>query len=314
MMAALVLILSFLLDRALGEPRNALHPVAWMGHAIGWGRDWALRAGPMGQLVRGAVVTALVCSAAAGIAHASMLPFARWPVTRVVIGAALLKPLFAVRALRDAAFVVRDALDRGNLEEARLGVRSLCSRDPSALGPSAVAAATVESLAENASDSIVAPLLYYGLFGLPGAAFYRAANTLDAMVGYHGRLERVGKVAARLDDLLNLVPARITALLLLAAAASRPADGARDDRNVRRGFAVLRRDGGRTESPNAGLPMATMAGLLGVSLDKEGHYRLGDSLRAVETQDIAVAWHTVSRAALGALALTLLVVAAVGAQ
>lgn len=307
MMAAMALILAYALDRTLGEPPNALHPVAWMGSVIARGRDWALRSGPQGQLVRGTAVAAAVSGVSAALFHAIVLPLDRWPLVVLLATALLLKPLFAVRALRDAAFAVRDALDAGDLERARAGLSSLCSRDPSSLEAPELAAATVESIAENASDSIVAPLLFFGLFGLPGAAFYRATNTLDAMIGYRGRLERVGKFAARLDDVLNLVPSRLTALLLLAAAAHGHAD-------VRRGFAILRRDGASTESPNAGRPMAAMAGLLGVELEKGGHYRLGDALRAIETRDITAAWRLVSRASIGALGMTLLLLLLTGAR
>jgi adenosylcobinamide-phosphate synthase len=299
--AALALALAYALDLVFGEPPNALHPVAWMGKAIARGRDWALRASPRAQLFRGAAVAVGTCSAAATFAAAVVWPLDRWPVAMLFVSAFLLKPLFAVRALRDAALGVRDALDRGDLSRARSGLASLCSRDAATLTAPALTAATVESLAENASDSIVAPLLFYGLFGLPGAALYRAANTLDAMIGYHGRFEYVGKVAARLDDALNLVPARLTALLLLAAATPARA-------NVRRGFSILRRDGALTESPNAGRPMAAMAGLLGIELEKEGAYRLGDALRPADTADITRAWTLVSRAAASALALTLLIV------
>jgi adenosylcobinamide-phosphate synthase len=203
----------------------------------------------------GAVVTALV---------------APHPIFSVVVLALLLKPTFALRALREAACGVRDALARGDVPAARGALRSLCSRDASELDEPALVAASVESVAENASDSFVAPIFYFALFGLPGALFYRAVNTLDAMVGYHGRYEYLGKASARLDDALNYVPARLTALLLLAAGWLLGAD-------ARRGLAVLRRDGGLTESPNAGRPMAAMAGLLGVELEKRGHYRLGDA-------------------------------------
>jgi adenosylcobinamide-phosphate synthase len=130
-------------------------------------------------------------------------------------------------------------------------------------------AATIESVAENASDSFVAPLFWFALLGLPGAVFYRAVNTLDAMIGYRGKYEWLGKTAARLDDALNFVPARITAGLLLAAAWLQR-------RDVRRAMRILARDGSRTETPNAGRPMAAMAGVLGVELTKPGHYRLGD--------------------------------------
>jgi adenosylcobinamide-phosphate synthase len=302
LVAPLALVAAYALDAVFGEPPNALHPVAWMGKLIARGRDWALRGGSVGQLVRGGAVALAVCALSALAVAAALRPFASHPAALAVASALLLKPLFAVRALRDAAFQVRDALVAGDLPHARAALAALCSRDAGALGAPAVSAAAVESLAENASDSIVAPLLFYGLFGLPGAAFYRAANTLDAMIGYHGRFERVGKVAARLDDLLNLVPARLTALLLLVAGAY--------GGDVRHGFTVLRRDGARTESPNAGRPMATMAGLLGVELTKDGVYRLGDPTRAVEPADITRAWAFVSRASLGALAVTTLLLVA----
>jgi len=164
-----------------------------------------------------------------------------------------------------------------------------------------VAAAAIESLAENLSDSFVAPLVAYALFGLPGAVAYRAVNTLDAMIGYRGRYEYLGKAAARLDDLLNLIPARVSAGLLLVAGALTRAD-------VAGGIRVLGRDRRATASPNAGWPMATMAGLLGVTLEKPGHYRLGDGPAAVAPSDIDRAWRIVAVAA--ALAAVVAVIAA----
>jgi adenosylcobinamide-phosphate synthase len=287
---------AFVLDFAFGEPPNALHPVAWLGHVIGLGREWALRAGKLGQLVRGAAVALLVPSTSAAFAHCVLRVFDPLPLAGLVATALLVKPMFAARALRDAAYRIRDALDRDDLDGARRGLSSLCSRPADGLDREALIAATVESIAENASDSIVAPLAFFACFGLPGAVFYRAANTQDAMMGYRGRLEYAGKVAARLDDVLNLVPARATALLMLAG-------GALSGANVRRGAAVLLRDGARTESPNAGRPMATMAGLLGVRLEKPGHYVLGDAHSALDTTQITAAWHIVAFASVGALAL-----------
>jgi adenosylcobinamide-phosphate synthase len=195
-----------------------------------------------------------------------------WPLVAFAVHVLLLKSTFAVRALGQAARVMHKALVQGDLPSARQGLRSLCSRDPSALGPGDLTAATIESVAENTSDSYVAPLFYYAFFGLPGALAYRAVNTLDAMVGYHGKYEYLGKASARLDDVLNVVPARLTALLFLVAGFLCGAD-------VAHGVRTLLRDARRTESPNAGYPMATMAGLLGVALEKEGHYRLGEARR-----------------------------------
>jgi adenosylcobinamide-phosphate synthase len=293
-------IAAYVLDRAFGEPPNAVHPVAWMGRAIALGRRWALRAGRVGQLARGAVVALLVPGAAALVACVTARALGHAPAIAPIAIALLLKPLFAVRALRDAAFAVRDALAGNDLEAARRGLGALCSRPATSLGPSALAAATIESVAENASDSIVAPLLFFAVFGLPGAAFYRAVNTLDAMMGYRGHLEYAGKASARLDDVLNFVPARVTALLLIAAGRVAGADACH-------GVRVLWRDGGRTASPNAGRPMAAMAGLLGVRLEKEGHYALGDAARPIEADDITAAWRITSLASIGAVGLAVAV-------
>ncbi len=299
MIRAAALVLSFALDHGFGEPPTPIHPVAWLGHAIAVGRDWALRCDKLGQFLRGSVIAIAIPTTAAGITYALLRTMAPWFLGELVVTTLLLKPMFAVRALRDAAFVVRDALDRGDLAAARGGLSSLCSRKADTLDAPALIAATIESIAENASDSVVAPLFFFAAFGLPGAVFYRAVNTLDAMIGYHGRFEYVGKTSARLDDLLNLAPARLTALLLLAAGAITGAD-------ARRGLRILRRDGTRTESPNAGWPMAAMAGLLGLRLEKIDHYALGDAHRPSRTADITTAWRIVSIASLGALLLAVL--------
>lgn len=270
MTTAAALLLAVVLDRVVGEPPARIHPVVWMGSAIQHLTGRAPSGGPKAELLWGALMALSIPSAfaAAGAGVAALI--APHPISSVVVLALLLKPTFALRALREAARGVRDALALGDLPAARGALRSLCSRDASELDEPALVAASVESVAENASDSFVAPVFYFVLFGLPGALFYRAVNTLDAMVGYHGRYEYLGKASARLDDVLNYLPARITALLLLAAGWLLGAD-------ARRGLAVLRRDGGLTESPNAGRPMAAMAGLLGVELEKRGHYRLGDA-------------------------------------
>lgn len=299
MNAALALLIAVALDGAFGEPPNAVHPVAWIGSAIAWGRDWALRPSRWAQFVRGALVALALPLICAALAFCAARVLSRWTLLAVLGTALLLKPLFAIRALRDAAFLVRDAVAAGNVDLARSRLASLCSRNASELEPPALIAATVESIAENASDSIVAPFFYFALAGLPGAAFYRAGNTLDAMIGYRGRYEWVGKTAARLDDLLNLLPARLTSLLFLLVA---PLSGG----NVRRGAAILWRDGACTESPNAGRPMAAMAGLLGVRLEKQGHYALGDATRPIEAGDITRAWRIVAGAAYASVALTAL--------
>jgi len=274
------------LDAVFGEPPNALHPVAWIGSAASFVLAGAPRTGAVRQLVFGGLVALIIPLGCAAAAAGLILATGRWPVVQLAAAIAVLKPTFALRALGEAADQVRRALAAGDLAQARARLGSLCSRDAAQLDEPLVAAAVVESIAENASDSVVAPLFYFAVLGLPGAVAYRAMNTLDAMIGYRGRYEYLGKAAARLDDVLNLVPARITAgLFVIAAAVSgRDAAGA---------WRVLMRDGGQTESPNAGRPMAAMAGLLGVTLEKPGHYRLGAPGAAPGVATIRAAWRVV---------------------
>jgi adenosylcobinamide-phosphate synthase len=293
------------IDLLFGELPTRLHPVVWMGTIVRWVERAFPRHGPLRQLTAGTLCALLLPS---GFALASLLVLRSlepWPLVRWLGEVLLLTGMFAARALGDAARKVKQALDQAELHTARDGLRSLCSRDPSQLAAADLVGASVESLAENASDSFVAPLFYYLLFGLPGAVFYRTVNTLDSMLGYHGHYEYLGKASARLDDLLNFIPARITAVLLLVAGALRGL-------NVRRAIAIWRRDAATTESPNAGRPMATMAGLLGVRLEKTGHYQLGDAVEPLVSQKIDDAWRVVQLAGgvCVALALTALAVAA----
>ena len=280
---------ALLWDRLLGEPPAALHPVVWIGRVIGWLERRARRGSALLELAQGAALAVVVPAVFAGLTGLVLLGLAGTPWLRLPVGIWLLKSSFAIRELGVAADGVRLALAGGDLAAARAALRSLCSRDAQALDAQQVAAGAVESVAENASDSVVAPLLCFALFGLPGAIAYRAINTADAMIGYHGRYEYLGKAAARLDDLVNWVPARLTAGLLLLA-------GGIHGHPARRGWHVLRRDGGKTQSPNAGRPMAAMAGLLGVRLEKPGHYALGDATGPVNAASIAQAWRLVSSA------------------
>ncbi|HTU61956.1 MAG TPA: adenosylcobinamide-phosphate synthase CbiB, partial [Polyangiales bacterium] len=191
------------------------------------------------------------------------------------------------------------ALERG-LPEARKQLSWLCSRDPSELDEPGLINGAVESLAENLSDSVVAPLFYLCVGGLPCAVLYRAVNTLDAMIGYRGRYEWLGKASARFDDVLNFVPARLTALLLLIAAAS---CGSSQRLSLARGVRVWRDDRARTPSPNGGHPMAMAAGLLGLRLDKPGTYVLGKGMPVPTRADLPRALTLTRRAGLLSLLL-----------
>ena len=264
--------LAVALDLLLGDPPSRFHPVAWIGRLIALGRRWADRVPTDLLILYGAflivgVTILTVMGALAAQAAAGWLP---WPFD-VLAQAWLLKCSFSLRGLVAAVWDVRDRLAAGDLGGARAAVgRHLVSRPVDGLDEGATASAAVESLAENLSDSWVAPLCFCLVGGVPGAWAYRAVNTADAMIGYRlGMLERLGGASARLDDLLNLVPSRLAALALVAGARIGGESGSR-------AWEVWCRDGGSTASPNAGQTMAAMAGALGVTLEKRGHYRLGD--------------------------------------
>jgi adenosylcobinamide-phosphate synthase len=188
-----------------------------------------------------------------------------------------------VRLLHKEAALVRGHLDRGDMEQVRARMPALVSRDPSNLTAEQATAATVESVSENINDSFLAPWLFLALFGLPGAFAYRMINTLDSMIGYRGVYEHLGKASARLDDLVNLIPARLAGFLLVLSSGLLPGQ------RMAGAWRIMWRHHGRTQSPNAGWTMSGMAGALGVQLQKvdpDVGYQLGEPERPIEPKDI----------------------------
>jgi adenosylcobinamide-phosphate synthase len=172
----------------------------------------------------------------------------------------------ATRSLHLECQKVEEALGQGDLEEARKNLAMIVGRETAHLEEADIRRATLETLAENLSDGVIAPLFYVLLAGIPGLTLYKAANTMDSMVGYkNDRYERFGKAAARLDDVLNFMPARLTAWLICLVAG--PAG-----LNRRQAWTIMRRDGGKAASPNAGWPEAALAGALGVRLGGPSTY------------------------------------------
>ena len=312
LVCALALGLALLLDWYLGEPPLRLHPVVWMGRYLGWAGPHiapltTADPPPHAQKRRSFWLGALAWCTGAGAVGAlawwlqSQLQQAPWWLAAPLL-AVLLKPLLAWRMLRDEVLAVERALAR-SLPEGREQLARLVSRDVSQLTPAEVRESAIESLAENLNDSVVAPVFWFVLLGLPGAAIYRFANTADAMWGYPGSRgarywQWAGKWAARADDVLSWLPARLTALLLWAAAL-----GAVRWRDVRTQARV-------TPSPNGGWPMGAMALALGVRLSKPGVYVLNAAGRVVLAGDAERALRLAARAI---AALVMLAVLGLGA-
>ncbi len=278
---AYVLVLAVLIDLLARELPSRLHPTVWMGYTIGRLERLGPRSRLAGLAFGGAIALAVPAFwALAAWAAATGLQSIH-PLAYLLGGAVLLKSTFALRMLHRVAAGTGKLLASGDLPALRENMRSLVSRDVTEMTPGQAIAATVESVSENTTDSFIGPWLAFALFGLPGAFAYRAINTLDSMIGYRGEYEYLGKAAARLDDLVNLVPARLTALMLALASVALPGQRAG------RAWRIMWRDHARTASPNAGWTMSGMAGALGVELEKEGHYRLGDASRPLEPADIS---------------------------
>ena len=292
--SAAALVVALWIDFVWGEPPARWHPVVWMGRYLDWVTPWfapqvhgALTFSNQRAFFEGMVfwlvgAVACVCAALALTHVVDVLPFG----IAVVIMAIGLKPLFAWTLLFREVQAVELALS-DSLEAARARLAWLCSRDVSQLSAAEVRETAIETLAENLNDSVVAPLFWFVMFGLPGAVVYRFSNTADAMWGYNGQRGKhdwrwAGKWAARADDVLSWVPARLTAALLALMAGGVS-------------LRALRREAVKTPSPNSGWPMAAMALALDVHLEKPQVYCLHPDGQSPQKNDTERALHLSQR-------------------
>ncbi len=287
----MIIILAVAADLAFGDPPDAFHPVAWMGKVISLLEKAGLKFSPTAQFFYGMGLTLFTMALFTVPVYFIFFYIGRLSlIAAIILGALILKSTFSIRGLRRTALKIRDLLKGGKLKETRHELRALVSRDTKDLPEPLLVSAAVESVAEGTGDSLVAPLFYFLIFGLPGAIAYRVVNTIDSMIGYRGKYEHLGKFPAILDDILNFIPARIAALLLVLAAIVK--------RNGKQAWRTALKEHRKTASPNAGWPMAAMAGALNVRLEKPGQYRLGEARNPLvpETINNAVSlfWITTS--------------------
>ena len=310
----LVLLLALWIDHRFGEPRTSLHPVVWIGLYLKIFGRMTVRLPPVLAFVLGAlawalgaVLTGVLAWGLQALVFWQLADFSAMPglqsgVSAVVIAllmAWLLKSMLSWRMLHEEVSAVEAAL-RQSLDAGRERLSMLVSRDTSQLTASEVRESAIESLAENLNDSVVAPIFWFVLFGLPGAAIYRFANTADAMWGYRGvyrgeHWEWAGKWAARADDVLSWLPARLTALLLALVAGGLPIE-------------TLRAEAGKTPSPNSGWPMGAMALALEVSLRKSGVYTLNPTGRQPQASDLVAAQKYASNVVLALISIALIAI------
>jgi len=268
--AGIVLFAALLIDRITGDPHSSLHPVALLGRFIGtWGRPGYYS--PRMQRIEG-VIFWLVTVFFFVLPFYCLTAIAPWYIY-IVLAPFFLKVTFAWRSLEEHTLAVVDAVKDG-VENGREKVKLLVSRDTASLDRDHILSAGYESMTENLTDSIISPLFYFSIFGLVGAAIYRAANTMDAMLGYRDERIRLGWFSARMDDIANFIPARVTVLFLLLYFLFKGRSS--------NAFRVMRRDKSLRPGFNGGIVMAVMAGGCGTRFEKPGIYTIGDGERSLD--------------------------------
>lgn len=278
----LILVTAVVLDLVLGEPPNKLHPVAWQGNLISLGLKLTPKRNRSAQLAFGIVIVIIFTVLFSGLIYLALNFLRDFNTVAFILCAGIIfKFTFSVRGLMQTAVAVKTSMAKQATETVRMRLQSLVSRDTSRLDDNKIISATVESVAENSCDSFIAPLFYFLILGVAGAVAYRIINTFDSMIGYHGEWEYTGKFAAILDDTINFIPARISALLIVIAAFICRQNG-------KRAWQSMWQEHGKTESPNAGWTMSAMAGALEVRLEKDGHYILGESNHILSTRTIDI--------------------------
>ncbi len=284
---------AYIVDIIVGDPRGFPHPVILIGKAVRFLEDKIRRSSFIGKKKGGIILW---------FAVVAPVYFITWGIIEgcvfinslfgMIVTALLASMTLATRSLYDESKVVLDALNRGKMEEARKNLSMIVGRDTDSLDEQGIYRAVIETISENLSDGIVAPMFYLAIGGLPLAMAYKAVNTLDSMVGYKNtRYGNVGAFSAKMDDMFNWIPARLTGLIIVAVSFILRL-------NWRDSWRMMLRDGRNHSSPNSGISEAAVAGSLGIQLGGENRYfgeivrkpTIGDKIKEVEKRDIQKAW------------------------
>ena len=267
---------AILIDLIFGDPKNRYHPTAWIGTLIAKFTPLAKHQNSTFEKIGGVLIIVIISSIVIllllSLDFGISLIFTDYLslIVSVLIGAMLLKTTIAIRGMEKHAINVLESLENNNLNMARNHLSMIVKRNTTNLDKNHVLSGVLESISENTVDGITGPMFYYAFFGLSGAFFYRIVNTADSMIGYKNDLfKNLGWFTATCDTILNYIPSRLTGLMMIISAALL-------HNNWRHSYKIMMRDGKKTESPNAGYPMAALAGALETKFEKINHYKLGD--------------------------------------
>ena len=267
---------AILIDLIFGDPKNRYHPTAWIGTLIAKFTPLAKHQNSIFEKIGGVLIIVIISSIVIllllSLDFGISLIFTDYLslIVSVLIGSMLLKTTIAIRGMEKHAINVLESLENNNLNMARNHLSMIVKRNTKNLDKNHVLSGVLESISENTVDGITGPMFYYAFFGLSGAFFYRIVNTADSMIGYKNDLfKNLGWFTATCDTILNYIPSRLTGLMMIISAALL-------HNNWRHSYKIMMRDGKKTESPNAGYPMAALAGALETKFEKINHYKLGD--------------------------------------
>ena len=278
--------LAILLDLTFGDPKNRYHPTAWIGNLIGIITTRMKNENYILEKFGGIFIVLIpVCIS---VIVLSSLNFSIDLISveslsiliSIISGIVLFKMTIAIKGMEKHALAVLDSIQKNNLDQARINLSMIVKRNTKNLDKNHILSGTLESLSENIVDGITGPMFYFAIFGLPGAFVYRIINTVDSMVGYKTQMfKNLGWFGANCDNILNYIPSRLTGLTIVLGSMLL----GHDWKNCYENF---KRDGKKTDSPNAGYPMAAFAGALGTKLEKLEHYSLGTGENEITSKKV----------------------------
>jgi len=283
-----ILVVAFALgiDFAVGDPKNRFHPTAWIGKFIGKLVPIAKNDSDKTEKFAGVVIVLVVSGIVVVILVLLQIGLELIPVdifsliAVVVISGILLKTTIAIRGMEKHAISVVQSLENNDIDSARDNLSMIVKRSTTNLDKNHILSGVMESVSENTVDGITGPLFYFAIFGLLGAFVYRVINTFDSMIGYKSDMfKNLGWFGANCDKILNYIPARITGLVMILSSAML-------GYNWKSSYQIMKRDGTKLESPNAGYPMAALAGAIGTKLEKIDHYSIGNGNLELTKQHI----------------------------
>jgi adenosylcobinamide-phosphate synthase len=272
----LLVFFALALDLVFGDPKNKFHPTAWIGSLIAKLTPYAKSSSKNLEKLGGTFIILISCGIVVYLMI--LLDIGINLITQdylsiiisVIVGGILMKTTIAIKGMEKHALAVAKSIEQDDIFTARDNLSMIVKRNTKNLDKNHVISGVLESISENTVDGITGPLFYFAIFGLPGAFAYRVINTADSMIGYKTNFfKNIGWFGANCDKILNYIPSRLTGLLIIVSAMIL-------GHNWKKSYEIMIRDGNKTESPNAGYPMAATAGALGVKFEKIDHYSLGD--------------------------------------